>query len=349
MAQIVAEFKLAKVLRQVLRGNVHMRPANRPLQHGPEAFKAVRMRRTPHVLFETVIDRCVVVSDVFEITVRPMIVSADFASARDVLANVLLKFAALSVRNNAGHHVAVAFKHSEDNRLVCHRALATTARALPANESFIRLNMSRQPVVAVNACHVLADFMGHAERGRIRHAQLPLQFLCGHAVARRGEQVDRIEPFHERHMRLSKGRSHHRVNVMPAPLAGIGQFTRQPGEAARLVTFGAFQGFAVPEFHKMVQAGAIVWKALIKLLQCEGLSLWGLFHRRLHAYLYRGVEYVCQVYNRVIFASPFFHTTEAMWECNPPSSKGCERFICATNSHNHRGEESGISSRSETH
>ena len=64
------------------------------------------------------------------------------------------------------------------------------------------------------------------------------------------------------------------------------------------MAFRAFQGFAVPELHKVAQAGAIVWKALIKLLQCEGLSLRGLFHGRLHTYVYRVGLYVCQVYNR---------------------------------------------------
>ena len=67
-----------------------MRPANRALQHGPESFKAIGVRRASHILFKAVVDRCVVVSDVFEIAVRPMIVSADLASARDVASNRFL-------------------------------------------------------------------------------------------------------------------------------------------------------------------------------------------------------------------------------------------------------------------
>jgi hypothetical protein len=43
----------------------------------------------------------------------------------------------------------------------------------------------------------------------------------------------------------------------------------------------------------------------------------------------------------MIFASPFFGTTEAMWEFSRRVLRRGNGFICAINSQNHRGEESG--------
>jgi hypothetical protein len=43
----------------------------------------------------------------------------------------------------------------------------------------------------------------------------------------------------------------------------------------------------------------------------------------------------------MIFASPFFGTTEAMWEFSRRVSRCGDGFICATGSQNRRGEENG--------
>ena len=91
---------------------------------------------------------------------------------------------------------------------------------LAADERLIDFNVPAKRRIAVNVRHVRADQMRHAERGRVADAQLPLQFLRGHAVARRCEEVDRIEPLHERRVAVREDRALHRVDVMAA-IAGV--------------------------------------------------------------------------------------------------------------------------------
>ena len=75
---------------------------------------------------------------------------------------------------------------------------------------------------------MLADQRGHAPRRLIGHAKLALEFLAADAVARRGEQVDGVEPKLERGAGLLKRRPDRGVQVVTAPLAGIGALCLDP-------------------------------------------------------------------------------------------------------------------------
>lgn len=130
--------------------------------------------------------------------------------------------------------------------------------------------MPGQRRLAIQCPHVIPDLVRHAERGRVGHAQLALQFLGRDAVAGRGEQVHRIEPLLQGRMRPMEHGPDHRENLEPAPRALIG---RMPADAVKLpvlAALGTVQLFAVTKLHEVVQASVVVWELLHKLLNGRG-------------------------------------------------------------------------------
>ena len=75
---------------------------------------------------------------------------------------------------------------------------------------------------------MLANYMYHTPSRLVCDTKLALQFLGRDAVARRREQEDRIEPHLQWRAGLLKRRPHGRVQVMAAPLAGIGTLGLDP-------------------------------------------------------------------------------------------------------------------------
>ena len=67
----------------------------------------------------------------------------------------------------------------------------------------------------------VADLLPHAPSGLIRHTKLALQFLAADTVARRAEQIHRIEPRNERGACVVKDGVSSRRNLEPAFRAGI--------------------------------------------------------------------------------------------------------------------------------
>ena len=109
------------------------------------------------------------------------------------------------------HHVAIPLQHPEYDGLVTCVAPAL-ALGLPAHVGFVRFHGSAVPAqrdLAVRLGHVLADLVRHPPRALVGNAKLPLKLFGGHAVAGRGEQVDRIKPTNERSARaFHRGPTH---------------------------------------------------------------------------------------------------------------------------------------------
>lgn len=102
-------------------------------------------------------------------------------------------------------------------------------------------------LLPVNVRHVLTDQPGHTPRGLIRHAKLALQFLGTDAVPRRREQVDRVKPQLQRGARLFKRSADRGVQVVAAPLAGIGALGLDPIPVRRALAGRALE--VLPEPH----------------------------------------------------------------------------------------------------
>lgn len=176
-----------------------------------------------------------------------------------------------AARDNAGHQVATTLDHAKHDGLVI-----LTALVLAADESLVGLDnaIAAQRSVTINRSHVLADFVAHAPRSLVCHAQLALEFLGRDAMARGREQVHGIEPLAQRRVRTVKRGAHHRVNVMAATRgrAAESRLIPQTDKAARLAAFWAFRAAAVADLHQMLQTRIVVREAGRKVLKGEGLS-----------------------------------------------------------------------------
>lgn len=181
-----------------------------------------------------------------------------------------LKRHAAHVLDNAGHHVTAAFQHTHNRRLASGTATALSG-TLTANHRLVDFHMAGQRRVAINSRQKLADFMAHAPRGFIRHAQLALQFLRRNAVARRREEVHRVIPLLQRRVGAMENRPRHRMNVLAA-LTGIGGHLRELAELALFAAARAFIIRAITGLEQMFKASVVVGKHLHEILDRKGLG-----------------------------------------------------------------------------
>lgn len=241
----------------------------------PETFQRIGVRDAIHPLFGGMVDAAMFVAERLERLVAHPFVGANQAPGQHLFDDMREQSPAAGVVHDARDDIAVSFRHSEHDGLfgtASRDAVLLAALAPSADIGFVHFDMARQAAIAVNVAHVFADFVAHAPRRFVGHAQLALQFLRRDAMPRRGEKIHRIEPFLQRRMRPLERRSCHRMDVMPAPLTGIsGQF-REARKAALPAAFGALKRLAVSDFHKVVQANIIIRETLEKVLNCERLS-----------------------------------------------------------------------------
>jgi hypothetical protein len=176
-------------------------------------------------------------------------IRADLAPLLNLLDDMSFERDAPRVWYDPGHNVAVTLQHPENDCLALVTAPALSPFVPTTDQRFVGFNMPLQNVVAINLSHVLPDFMADAPSGLISDAQLPLEFLSGDAVPRRGEQVHGVEPFLERSAGVLEGRPDHGVNMVAAPRAAVRRKLREPSEAAFLGTFGTDHNLAEAEFH----------------------------------------------------------------------------------------------------
>ena len=279
----------------MLPADMNMRPANGPLEHGPEGFQRIHVAVAARPFLGAVIDGLMLITKRFERAIRLPFIGADPRALGDLADDLGDERLAGGVGNDLAIHLAVPLKDAEHNGLAG-SAPSALAAPLAADISFIGLDMAGQRRLAVERAHVFPDLMRHAEGGRVADAQLALQFLGGHAMPRGREQVHRIEPFLQRYMRAVKGRADHGVNLMAAPCALVGWMTARPVKLTVLAAARAIQRFAAVKLHQIVKARIIVGKLLKKLLNVRAV-----LHRRiLRTHEYGSWGYGCQVYNRVI-------------------------------------------------
>jgi hypothetical protein len=125
-------------------------------------------------------------------------------------------------------------------------------------------------IITINLGQIFAKFMGHAPCRLVMHAKLAFEFFCRDAVARRSEEIHRVEPFLQRYASAAERRSYHRMNMIPA-IAGIGghsgQLAEFPGFAAALAN--DILTISLPE--KMRQTRVIIRELCEKVLNCNAL------------------------------------------------------------------------------
>src|SRR5271165_895082 len=192
MTMVPAKLELAKVLRKMAAGHMNVCAFDGAFKQAPEALNRVRVVPAPYPFVLSMVHGAVLVAAPHKPGIGSQFIGADRGACLDVLKNVLLKGLALNVIDYAGHHVAAALDHAEDNRLAGCSTPAFSG-TLAANHRFVDLDVALKRRIAVHPAKVFADLMAHAPRSFVIHRQLTLQFLRRNAVPRRREKVDRIE------------------------------------------------------------------------------------------------------------------------------------------------------------
>lgn len=220
----------------MLFGNVNVSAANAILEVRPEILDAVDMRVAAHVFARAMVYALVFVALLGQSVVGAQFVSVNGSALRHVVLDDRAQGFARIAWHHLGHHLPVALQHSKHDSLVAN-VVPSFAMRLAADVGFIGFDFTEQRPLAVNRFHVLANQVRHAPSGFVGDAKLPFQFLCGNAVAGRGEKVDRVEPELQRSPRILERRADSGVEMMTAPLAGVGALgleSEPPGLAAAL-------------------------------------------------------------------------------------------------------------------
>ena len=281
----------------MLATNMDMRAPVRPLKERPEGFEAIHVNVAPRVFLAPVVNRVVLVAEAGQDAVRTPFVGTNARANRHVLDNRRDQGFAASVGHDPSEKLAVPLKDTKYNRLALGAAAreAFDLRTPAANVGFVNLDMAGHGRDAVNRAHIFPDLVGHAERGRVAHAELALQFLGGNAMPRRCEKIHGIEPLLQRDMGAMEGRAYHWIDFMTAPRAFVSRVAADAMKLSALAAFGAIKRVAMMKTHQVFQTRVIVGKLLEKFL-----NVWASLHRRiLRTHEYGDWSYGCQVYNRV--------------------------------------------------
>ena len=113
--------------------------------------------------------------------------------------------------------------------------------------------------------------MAHAPRRFVAPAKLALKFLGGNAVARGGEQIDRVEPLLQRCMGAIEERARHGVNMLAA-VAGVGGKLPQLVPVADLAAARTGKIRAVAELEEMRETRIVIGKHRHELLNGDRLG-----------------------------------------------------------------------------
>jgi hypothetical protein len=246
----------------VLRRDVHVCAMDRALQLRPEALQRVHVPSTARVLAPAVMDRAMNEAALRQSCIGRQLIGAQCAAGADLLDDDRLERPAADVGNQAGEHIAGPFDDAEYDRLAGCAAATLPAASLATDVSFVGVNGPGQRVVAVGNRHVLADLVPHPPSGFIAHTELPLKFLGWHAVARRAEEIHRVEPGLKRRPGALERSADHGVNVMAAPRAGIGRHVSEPSEAAMLAALGAVEILTETHLHQVIETHIVIGEHL---------------------------------------------------------------------------------------
>lgn len=122
------------------------------------------------------------------------------------------------------------------------------------------------------AINVFPNEGRHTPRGLVGDAKLALQFSAAHAVARGGEQEDCVEPELQGGAALFKDCAYLRVDVVAAPLAGIGLLALKTIPLRFTLAFWANVTLSEAHIEQVFKAGFVARELL------EELANIGLFH-----------------------------------------------------------------------
>ena len=261
---IKAELKFFGVFRQVLLGDMHVSPIDRPFEVLPEVLKAVYVALAANVFLGAVLNHLVRITQFAKSAIRPMLIRVAGGTLLYVFGDIGDKCASLTIRNYFRHNFTAALQHSH-NLCFTSRTKAAFAGMVSTNVSFVDFNIALKREFPVNVRHVFADEPGHAPSGLVGDTKLPFKFLRWNPVSRSSEKINGIEPQLQWSPRILKRRPGGRVDMVPAPLAGEGPLRFKPIPAGSLGAFRTRVSLAVSRLKNVSEALFIRGKRLHEL------------------------------------------------------------------------------------
>src|SRR5262249_50545841 len=130
------------------------------------------------------------------------------------------------------------------------------------NYRLIYFDVTLEHFESVGLSHQRTDLHPHPMGAFVSDTQRALQFLAAHAVARRNEQVDRIEPNSQRGAAVLKDRLRAGVHVIATRCAGERAAIYQLVKRAVGAALPALMPQAETNLHNVRQAGVIIGEAV---------------------------------------------------------------------------------------
>lgn len=263
---------------------------NAALDKRPEAFDAIGVDVAHHIYLGAVVNPLMLVAQphLADPLVGIVLVGVDRALWRDMLSNHAQQFFGTQLPRGVGDDAAFSLNKSDDRSLLeiirtwAARLALVPRRALsalpPATEiGFVHLNLAAQRGRFL--LEKLTNLFEHAPRGFVGDASFPLYLFCRDSAARRGHQVDGVEPRPERRTGLVEDCSGGGVNVMAALIARIRRTASHAMMFCHTLAQFAKDAFWVQEISEPFEARSVIREHPLEVFKGKPLHPWLLlFH-----------------------------------------------------------------------
>ena len=206
---IKSEAHFVKVGLQMLCANPMPRSNDAPLEQGECRFDRVGMNVSSRadIFFRAVIDG-LMASVADSLAIRAVFVGNDHINIfRDVLFDISLQSAALSIFGVEEAEIAATLPDADDNLLVAVSESSFTPSPLAsANKGFVNLDSTTQFLNGWDGLHCVPDAMAEIPCGAIVDSQHPFKLIRRHPLARLADQERSKEPFNQGQMRVMEHR-----------------------------------------------------------------------------------------------------------------------------------------------
>ena len=235
---VVTVRKIVDVILQVGRAYAVMRAVNAPLQLAPKSVNRVRVASPANVFLSSVVDDLMLESQRRDVIINRQFVRVDRRPGFNRLADVADTIGGRHPVNHFGADTASPIRDADDRCLASGPA-TTLAGTDAADVGFVGLAFAGEKVPA--AGHKLSDFMPHAVRALVSHAELPREFFSRDSVFALGKKENGKEPRFQRRFGFVENRVGSRMQLRTAKRASVAT----PGlDAVKAIRFSAFADVA---------------------------------------------------------------------------------------------------------
>src|ERR1035441_4454922 len=240
---------------------------NSTFDKAPKALNGIRVDFSDNIDLLAVIDSLMGVTASAEAVVGAEVVCKDHGVRQDVLFDESSQCIGLNVVGDECPNLPLALDHSDNGSLVCSASACSLGSASVVGLVHFDLTPASTNRPALVITKHGANLLKHAPRRLVSHTRFPLNLLCRNSAARRGHQVDGIEPSRERRGGLVEDRASGRVNVMPAMVARVGRATLDAVMLCKRVARFAEDAVRVEVIAKPIKASRIVRELLLEVFQ----------------------------------------------------------------------------------